>query len=299
MKINITPNNKLIILLIIISVVFAGILALLYFTFGNSSLNNKNEVEVEKTLISSQIKTAKTFETNDVIGQNISSQSQTVIPKPETNTSEIVSIATTLIQSSSNLYSDIINKDLKLPESQKISYSFDSKDKEIISKYIKTDYQNKIVSMLEDDKNSEIIALKIPLDKIDSLTQKDFPNTFRFSNEDREPIPKDKIFLYYTSEKRIAYLGEYINDIHAFQYESQDYWLVHYNTELLISKPNFSNWIIIDLQNDPVQAMNKKSDFEFEILRQVETPDTLEYNIETISPQKFIIDGIFENKGEN
>jgi hypothetical protein len=290
-------SNKTLIILILICLLFIGALILIYFTFGNKPISKSN-LEIASTSVSSSIKTIKAFDEDVAVTQNSSTKEQVL---------NLQTSSTQLIQSSktSNLIipkdqigftDDIINKDLNLPESPKINYNFEAKDKEIIGKYIKTVYENKITSILKDDKNSEIVAFKIPIDKIDPQTQKDFPITFKFSNEDRKPLFKDKIFLYYKTEKRIAYLGEYINDIQAFDYESQNYWLILYNNQILLSKPNFSNWKIIDLQDDPVQGLYKKSDFEFQIFKSVSYENFDEYKIETISPQKYIIEGIFKEQ---
>jgi hypothetical protein len=289
-------NKTLIIIMILVGIFFVGVLGLLYFTFGNNSISNNLKKDITSSSINFTSKTNKTFETEDTIVQSISSQSQTVIAKVELKPTEITNISSSSIQFSSNSYSDIVNPELKLPVATKVEYNFDAKDKETIGKYIKTDYENKIISKLKDDKNSEIIALKIPQTQIDPQTQKDFPKTFKFSNEDRSPLTKDKIFLYYTADKRVAYLGEYISDLQPFQYESQNYWMILYNNQILISKPNFSNWKTIDLQNDPVQAIYKKSEFEFEILKSISYENYDQNKIETISPQKYIIDGIFKEQ---
>jgi hypothetical protein len=292
MTTKINHNNKLIIILVISSVCFAGVLASLYFTFGNKSVTNFTQTENLISSISSVAKITKTFDSENEFISFSSSVNQTsqAISESKSSTPSI----TQTISSLENKYIDeVIGKELKLPVASNIEYNFDSKDKEIISKYIKTDYENKIISVLKDDKNSEIISLKIPKDKIDPQTQKDFPKTFKFSNEDRKTETKEAVFLYYTSEKRIAFLGNYVSNIQPFSYEAQDYWLVLYNGELVISKPNFSDWKKINTDDVPVKDLYKKSDFEFQVLKLFEYEDIVEYKIETISPQKYIIDGIF------
>lgn len=289
MNIKINHNTKLIIILIATSIFFVGVLAILYFTYGNNSLNNNTNIDNVESSTSSISKTTKTFEEDTKTAQNSSISTVSEITNSK---SEEIKINSSQV-SSVNSYSDIINPDLKLPSASKIDYSFDSKDKEIIGKYIKTDYQNKIISILKDGKNSGILTFQIPKENIDPQTQKDFPRTFSFSNEDRKPQSKNSVFLYYTAEKRIAYLGEFISNIQPFSYEDKDYWLVLYNRELLISEPNFTNWKTVNLSNDPIEDIYKKSNFEFQVLKAASYENYDEYRVETISPQKYIIDGIF------
>jgi hypothetical protein len=286
-------NTKLILILTISSILFIGVLVLLYLTFGkNSSSTISNPV----TSTSSQAFTNKTFD--EETASTISTASSSPISQTPSQSSISQSLGTTIANSKivSTDLDDTIGKDLKLPATPAIEYNFDAKDDQIISKYIKTDYKSKVISKLKTDKNKEILVLRIPKVNIDELTEKDFPRTFQFSNEDRQSETKDSIFLYYVDEKRIAFLGNYITNIQPFSYESQDYWLVLYNTELFISKPNFSNWSVINLDGSAVLDIYKKSDFEFQIIKQSEFGDILENRIETISPQKYLIEGFFGSK---
>jgi hypothetical protein len=289
-------NTKIILILIITSVIFIGVLVLLYFTFGNSNVTSLPTQEVLTSQSSSKMITNKTFDEETESTKSTASSSPISQTLSQSSTSQsLIAISATSKTVTIDL-DDTIGKDLKLPETPLLSFDFDAKDDQIISKYIKTDYKSKVISKLKTDKNQEILVLRIPKDNIDELTEIDFPKTFQFSNEDRQSETKDSIFLYYINEKRIAFLGDYISNIQPFNYESQDYWLVHYNTELLISKPNFSNWSVINLEDSEVLDIYKKSDFEFQIIKQSEFGDILENRIEIISPQKYLIEGFFGSK---
>ena len=282
--------------MIVTSILFIVVLSLLFLTFSSNSISNNSTINNSSPISGEKIKTTNKFSDDVIVIQSSFSKSESSSSQQDLiNQIQRSQTSSKSIPQEKNGFSDdIINKDLKLPEPLKIQYNFDSQDKIIIGKYLKTNYENKIVSILKDDKNLEIIAFKIPEDKIDKQTIKDFPKTFKFSNEDRKAIVKDKIFLYYSKEKRIAYLGDYISSVDHFEYESQDYWLILYGNEILISKPNFSNWKTIDLKNEPILDFYKKSNFEFEILKSVSYENYDEYKIEVISPQKYIIEGIFD-----
>jgi hypothetical protein len=186
----------------------------------------------------------------------------------------------------------------ELPPTQKYEYGFNIEDKELLNKYIEVDKLNlnsRILSETKDDKNKKIIALSVPRLAIKSQTYKDFASPFQRTGEKRSITKKDRVFLYFTQEKRIAYMGEYIYDIQSFEFESQEYWLVNYYGELIISKPNFSYWRDVDTKDKVIEGISKKSSFEFVILQQLSFEDFDEFTLETISPQKYIIDGLFEN----
>jgi hypothetical protein len=286
-------NTKLIIILTGGLLLFIVALAMLYFTFGNNPADSQSVQESTNTAVNTKTITNKTFE-DDIQVQQISSLDVNIKIISSQNISSNTAQATSIISTSSkSSLSDVTNPDLKLPQIQKIDYTFESKDKEILGKYIKANFENKIISKLKDDKNTEILALRIPKSNIEEQVEKDFPKTFKFSNEDRKSQTKDSIFLYYTSEKRVAYLGEYVVNVQSFAFESKDYWLVQYDTQLLISKPNFANWAVINLDDVPILDVYKKSEFEFQIMKTINYENYEENKIEVISPQKYIIDGIF------
>ena len=278
--------------MIIISILFIVVLSLLFSSFSNNS-----QISLPN-LANTNSQNSSIFTNNKTFGED--TPVQKILPSSITSKSSIPSGIGSAIKLSSTTSSldldDTVGKELKLPESSTLEYSFDSKDRVIIDKYIKTDYKNKIISKLKDDKNFEILVLKIPKNSIDTKTQTDFPKTFKFSNENRRSQTQDSVFLYYTKEKRIAFLGDYISSIFPFSFDSQDYWLIHYNTKLLISKPNFSNWSVINLEEASVLDVYKKDNFEFLILKQSEFGDILENRIEAISPQKYLIEGFFGSK---
>jgi hypothetical protein len=183
----------------------------------------------------------------------------------------------------------------------KPSYKFNFADSEIsiLNKYIdinKLNLNNQIKAEIKDGKNEKILVLGIPRVTIKSQTYQDYSKTFERSNESRPYSKRDRIFLYFTNEKRLAYMGEYINDIQSFQYDNQEYWMINYYGEIIISKPNFENWRDVNLEESTIEDISKKSSFEFVALRRFAYEDFEEYKIETISPQKYIIDGLFSQE---
>lgn len=265
---------------------------------SNSSFPDNKSQEANNTNFSSKVavyQNPQTKNSNSISNNQTKPDNQEYIPSklPETSRSEQTSEQSTQITKD-----DTFSKEIqKLPEIKKISYAFDQIDQNNLTKYVNlnvSEIENKIISKLKDDKNSEILAIKVPVDKITQQTKNDFPNTFEFSSENRQSPNTDKIFLYYTSEKRTAYLGDFIQSVHSFEYENKTYWLTLYYGELLISKPNFGKWRLIYLPGEIVQDIQKKNDFEFNVIKNVEYDDYSGYKTDIISPQKYILDGIFD-----
>jgi hypothetical protein len=294
-------NKKLIIILGLVGILSIGVLVSLYFTFGQSSLQN-NPATINFSEIvpkNSKIPTIKTFG-DETTADSSKTVKLDVNPKDSNTTkfqfdspSSLDKTVTSSAQSSRYLNDRIIPTISSRP---KVDFEFDSRDKEILSMYVDletVDFNGIVSAKILDKNKKEVIVMKLAAKNILRRINIDFPNTFRLSNEDRLPTSNDRIILYYPAEKRAAYLGEYISDVFDFEYEGQNYWLSTYLGDLIISKPDFKDWKFVGAGDYKIYEIVKKSDFEFEVVTKFTYEDFDEYKKEFISPQKYIIDGIF------
>lgn len=289
----------------IVTLIFGGVIFMLYKTFGNNSIDYNDQSFKNTSNQSSVSRSNKTF---DEESKTTQSSQDKIILKSSIATAKVFS-QTALITSQSlptkfseaadqspQIDQNIIIKPT-LPQSPKLSYDFDTKDIETLSQYIEinpSSWNDNITTKINDSSENEIVVLKLSNNFLTDKTLVDFPNTFRLSNEDRLPIPGNRIILYYPKEKRVAYLGEFITDIYDFKYQDQNYWLSVYYGDLVISKPDFKDWKFVTVGENKIDQIVKKSDFEFDIISKYTYEDFDEYKKEVISPQKYIIDGLFD-----
>jgi hypothetical protein len=325
-----TTNQKLILLMMLVVLVFITIIFFIYNTFPKIEIAQK---EIAKTVSSSSIsenlKKPTQFENDKLTNSDlkINCNNNCELSSVETKNSNTFSITKQENSSSqqqlvlsdipeSNGYQEIIPRvgndkqtypkinietrnelsKIQLKKNNNINFKFDFKDIENISKYTNISFDkinSNIISKIFTSTQSEVIVLKVPTQNIFRQVGLDFPSTFRLSNEDRLPIANDRIILYYPQEKRAAYLGEFITDVYDFKYQDQNYWLSVYYGDLIISKPDFKDWKFVTVGEYKIDQIVKKSDFEFEVITKYTYEDFDEYKKEVISPQKYIIDGLF------
>jgi hypothetical protein len=283
----ISQNNRLILLMIVTSILLVVVLGILYLTYGQNSSQSTIQNDSTSSILASspKVQNIKTFD------EEAPSQPEANNSNPSQKPQQIISSTTITLNSNSE---DIdISKFTAIP---KIDTKLTREDREVLGNYIDYDQrelESLITAKILGQTGDDILVLKIPSQKILKKVNLDFPNTFRLANEDRLPVANDRIVLYYPSQKRAAYLGEFITDVYDFKYEGQNYWLSVYLSDLIISKADFGDWKFVALGEDIIESINKKNDFEFEITTKYLFEDLVEYNKQIISPQKYIIDGIF------
>jgi hypothetical protein len=278
-------TQKLIIIITMVVVGFTLALFLIYTTFSNKNFAPISSTEISILSSSSQI--VKIQFPQDTVSDVVSSeQFDFEVPNICKPTCALISKP---FEGNQNISSDI----------QPSTYTFDNKDREIIGKYINSsDLESTVSTNLKDSKNQNVLVLNVPVNITTYKVYKDFPNTFKLTQESSPIDPKTQTFLYYTSEKRIAYLGDYITDIYSFQFDNTEYWLSVYLGDFVISKPDFKDWRFVNLQNK-VDTISKKSDSVFEVKSKTVVDGYAEYKTEIISPQKYIIEAIFDETGED